>query len=233
MRTAGTDDGPSPRVARAGRLSGLYAVTPDLADTADLVARVEAALEGGAGAIQYRNKIADAALRFRQAEALARVTAARGGLFIVNDDATLCAAVGADGVHLGDDDLPCEAARALLGPGRVIGVTARNALAIAAAKAAGADYVGVGPVFPSTTKPSTVPVLGLDGLRSLVASSALPVVAISGIGLSNIASVAATGVHSAAVASDLLLAPDLAAHARSLASAFDSGARLSSVGRHP
>ena len=104
MPRAGTDDARRARRERALRVAGLYAVTPELADTADLVARVEAALDGGARAIQYRNKSAAAALKRPQAEALARVTAARGALFIVNDDAALCAEVDADGVHLGEDD---------------------------------------------------------------------------------------------------------------------------------
>ena len=84
MPRAGTDEATIRRRERAGRIEGLYAVTPDLADTADLVARVEAALDGGACAIQYRNKTASAALKHRQAEALARVTAAQGALYIVN-----------------------------------------------------------------------------------------------------------------------------------------------------
>ena len=126
MPTAGTD---ARRRARALRLAGLYAITPDLVDTARLIARVVAAIDGGARAIQYRNKSADAALRRAQTAALAQVHAARGALYIVNDDAALAAAVDADGVHLGEDDGGIEAARELVGPERIIGVSCYNRFA--------------------------------------------------------------------------------------------------------
>ena len=141
MRTAGIDDSAVVRRARARRLVGLYAVTPDLADTADLVARVEAALAGGAGAIQYRSKCTDAALRYGQAEALARIARERGALFIVNDDATLCAAVGADGVHLGETDGSAAVARAIIGPERIIGISCYNDFALAEAAVAAARAI--------------------------------------------------------------------------------------------
>ncbi len=146
--------------------------------------RVEAALAGGAGAIQYRSKGTDAALRHRQAEALARITTERGALFIVNDDPALCAAVGADGVHLGEDDGSPAVARAIIGPERIIGVSCYNDFALAeAAVAAGADYVAFGSFFPSSVKP--------DARRADVALLAragvldVPVVAIGGITAEN------------------------------------------------
>ena len=154
-RAAATDDAPSLRRARARRLRGLYAVTPDLADTADLVARVEAALAGGAGAIQYRNKTADAALRRSAGRALARVTrGARRAVHRQRRRRALRAPSGADGVHLGEDDGGIAAARAIVGPERIIGVSCYNDLARAeAAVAAGADYVAFGSFFPSRVKP--------------------------------------------------------------------------------
>ena len=105
-------------LARAARIAGLYAVTPDLADTAALVAKVAAALDGGAAAIQYRAKSAPVALRHEQARALAQLCAARRRLFIVNDDAGLACDVAADGVHLGVEDGVIGAARARVGPAR-------------------------------------------------------------------------------------------------------------------
>lgn len=216
MRTAGTDDGPSPRVARARRLSGLYAVTPDLADTADLVARVEAALDGGAGAIQYRSKIADAALKFKQAEALACVTAARGGLFIVNDDATLCAAVGADGVHLGETDGSVAAARAIIGPERIIGISCYNDFELArAGVAAGADYVAFGSFHASSVKPGA---RRADvALLARAAALGVPVVAIGGITAENARALERAGAHAVAVISAVFDAPDVKAAARAIA----------------
>jgi len=217
MRAVGIDDPSGLRCARARRLAGLYAVTPDLADTADLVARVEAALAGGAGAIQYRSKCAAAALRYRQAEALARITTERGALFIVNDDATLCAAVGADGVHLGESDGSAAAARAIIGPERIIGISCYNDFALAeAAVAAGADYVAFGSFFPSSVKP--------DARRADVALLAragtlgVPVVAIGGISAENAGSLERAGAHAVAVISAVFEAPDVEAAARAIAS---------------
>jgi len=216
MRAAGIDDAAVVRRAKARRLVGLYAVTPDLAGTADLVARVEAALAGGAGAIQYRSKSTDAALRHRQAEALARIATERGALFIVNDDATLCATVGADGVHLGESDGSAAAARAIIGPERIIGISCYNDFALAeAAVAAGADYVAFGSFFPSSVKP--------DARRADVALLAragtlgVPVVAIGGITAENAGSLERAGAHAVAVISAVFDAPDVEAAARAIA----------------
>ena len=148
-------DGALARRGLARRLRGLYAVTPDLADTADLVLRVEAAVAGGAMAIQYRNKLADAILRQQQAKALAHVVAKRDVLFIVNDDPALCKAVSADGVHLGEDDGSVAAARRIVGTECLIGVSCYDDFERArSAVAAGADYVAFGSFFPSSVKPA-------------------------------------------------------------------------------
>lgn len=216
MPAAGIDDAVVVRSARARRLVGLYAVTPDLADTADLVARVEAALAGGAGAIQYRSKGATAALRLRQAAALARISAKRGALFIVNDDAALCAAVGADGVHLGEADGSAAAARAIVGPERIIGISCYNDFALAeAAVAAGADYVAFGSFFPSSVKPEArradVALLARAGTLGV------PVVAIGGITAENAGSLERAGAQAVAVISAVFDPPDVEAAARAIA----------------
>lgn len=220
MPAARIDDALALRRARARRLAGLYAVTPDLADTADLVARVAAAVTGGAAAIQYRNKIADAALRRAQAAALARVHAARGALFIVNDDATLAAEVGADGVHVGEDDGSIVAAREIVGPDRIIGVSCYNDYARAeAAVAAGADYVAFGSFFASTVKPGAyrADVALLLRARHL----GVPVVAIGGITAENAGELERAGADAVAVISAVFDAPDVEAAARAFYGAFD------------
>ncbi|MGH8315813.1 MAG: thiamine phosphate synthase, partial [Steroidobacterales bacterium] len=104
------------------KLAGLYALTPDLDDTGKLSSRTAAALSGGASAIQYRSKMASAALMLEQASALRALCKARDATFIVNDDVELARAVGADGVHLGRDDASVAAARARLGSSAIIGV---------------------------------------------------------------------------------------------------------------
>jgi thiamine-phosphate pyrophosphorylase len=222
MRAAGIDDAAVVRRARARRLVGLYAVTPELADTAALAARVEAALAGGAGAIQYRSKSADAALRSGQAAALARITAKRGALFIVNDDAALCAAVGADGVHIGADDGGIAAARERVGPDRIIGVSCYDDFARAeAAVAAGADYVAFGSFFLSATKPGARRAdIGLLGRAKALA---VPIVAIGGITAVNARELARAGADAVAVISAVFDDGDSAAvkrASRAIVSAF-------------
>lgn len=220
MPAAATEDPLARRRARARRLRGLYAVTPDLADTADLVARVAAALAGGACAIQYRNKTADAPLRRAQAAALARVVAARGGLFVVNDDAALAAAVDADGAHVGEDDAGIAAARELVGPDRIVGVSCYDDFARAeAAVAAGADYVAFGSFFASGVKPAArradVALLGR------AAALPVPVVAIGGIDADNARELRRAGANAVAVISAVFGAPDVEAAARAIARQWD------------
>lgn len=200
MPTAGTD---ARRRARASRLAGLYAITPDVPDTGGLVARVVAAIDGGAHAIQYRNKTADAALRRAQAAALAQVRAARGGLYIVNDDAALAVAVDADGVHLGEDDGGIEAAREIVGPERIIGVSCYNRFELAqAAIAAGADYIAFGSFHRSSVKPDARRA-EMSLLRE-AGSLGVPVVAIGGITAANALAMFNAGADAVAVIADVL-----------------------------
>jgi thiamine-phosphate pyrophosphorylase len=205
MSAAATDDPVARRRARVRRLAGLYAVTPDLVDTADLVTRVEAAITAGASAIQYRNKTADAALARAQAAALARVHAARGALFFVNDDPALAAAVGADGVHVGEDDGAIAAARAIVGPDRLVGVSCYNDFDRArAAVAAGADYVAFGSFYLSSVKPDALRA-ELSLLRD-ASSLGVPVVAIGGIDAGNAGDLFAAGADAVAVISAVFAA---------------------------
>lgn len=200
---------------------GLYAllddsVRPDL----DLRAAARAVFAGGAGVVQLRLKRhsdRDALALARDVVALAAATRAR---VLVNDRVDLALLSGAHGVHLGDDDLPVAAARALLGPDALIGATTRSLAGIRAAADAGADHVGLGPVFATSTKPVPHALLGLDGLAQIANASPLPVVAIAGITLQNVGAVARAGARAAAVASDLLRADDLCAHAAALVAAF-------------
>ena len=188
------------RQARVRRLVGLYAVTPDIVDTATLVARVEAALAGGASAIQYRSKFAHTPLKRAQAAELARVSAARGGLFIVNDDAGLTVAVDADGVHLGEDDGSVAAAREIVGHERIIGVSCYNRFELAeSAVAAGADYIAFGSFFASSVKPDARRA-GID-LLVRAATLGVPVVAIGGITLENAGELVRAGADAVAVIS--------------------------------
>ena len=225
------DDALARRRSRASRIAGLYAVTPDLADTADLAARVAAAVAGGAAAVQYRNKSADPALKRAQAAALARVHATRGALFIINDDAALAAEADADGVHVGADDGSVAAAREIVGPDRIVGVSCYDDLARAeAAVAAGADYVAFGSFFASTVKTDArraeVELLGFA--RGL----GVPVVAIGGITAGNAPMLGRAGADAVAVISAVFDAPDVEAAARAIAAAFPVISRSSTTVTH-
>jgi thiamine-phosphate pyrophosphorylase len=197
MRTAAIDER---RRARAATLAGLYAVTPDLVDTEQLVRGVGAAFAGGARAIQYRNKAADSALARAQAAAIARIRAAHGGLYIVNDDPALAAAVDADGVHLGENDGAIAEAREVIGPDRIIGVSCYNRFELAeAAVAAGADYVAFGSFYASNVKPGA---RRADiSLLARAGSLGVPVIAIGGITAENARALFAAGASAVAVIS--------------------------------
>ena len=190
-------------------IRGLYAITPEEQDTAELLRKVRSALQGGARVLQYRNKLGEDALRLEQATALRGLTQEFGAMLIVNDDALLAQRVDADGVHLGFEDGSVAAARSLLGQHKIIGVSCYNQLSVAhEAVVAGADYVAFGAFFTSTVKPSA-PVATLELLRLARRELSLPLVAIGGITLVNGASVLAAGADAVAVISALFDAEDI------------------------
>lgn len=203
---------------------GLYAICDDSVRTElPLIRKCELLLEGGVRVIQLRMKNTPARAALAAARSVSSLCRNSGAVCLVDDRVDLALLADAHGVHLGDDDLPARRARTLLGPDRIIGVTVRNAQMAEEARDAGADYVGLGPVFPTATKSVAAPVLGIELLAKLVSQSPLPTVAISGIRLSNIGSVARAGAHGAAVISDLLTASDIPARARKLSRAFSAG----------
>lgn len=190
-------------------LRGLYAITPDTADTGLLVRMVEQALGAGASLLQYRNKIMSKDKRLLQAKELAPVARGYGVPFIVNDDLDIALAVGANGLHLGRDDGALGAARAQL-PGRLLGASCYNDPDLArAAVRAGADYIAFGSVFPSPTKPGAV----VAPLSLFQGDLGVPLCAIGGITLANAPGLIAAGASLLAVISDLFDAPDIAQRA--------------------
>ena len=215
------------RNARASRVAGLYAVTPDIDDTASLVAKVAAALDGGVAVVQYRNKTLAPDASRHQAVALARLHAVRGGLFIVNDDPQLAVDVDADGVHLGEDDAGIAGARARIGPDRLIGVSCYGDFERARdAVRQGVDYVAFGSFFASPVKPHArhADIALLARARAL----GVPVVAIGGITADNAAQLIDAGADAVAVISDIFAHDDLAAvtHAASAIAALFARARI-------
>jgi len=198
-------------------IKGLYALTPDCCDTEDLLRRARLVLAGGARILQYRNKIADTALRLQQACALRELTREFGVTFIVNDDAQLAALVDADGVHLGATDGEIKIARALLGHNKLIGVSCYNQLSLArSAVKAGADYVAFGAFYVSTVKPEAA-VATLDLLH---AELGVPIVAIGGITADNGAVLVEAGADALAVISAVFDAVDIQQAAKNLSKLF-------------
>jgi len=207
--------------AKRPGINGLYAITPDEPDTARLLSQVEQALRGGARILQYRNKSADASLKLQQASALRELTRAFDTTFIVNDDAALAAAVGADGVHIGGEDGSVAAARALLGKDRIVGVSCYNRPSLAQeAVRQGADYVAFGAFFPSSVKPGAV-CAEVAMLQAARRELAVPIVAIGGITAQNGAQLVQAGADALAVISALWNTSDIAQAAREFDNLFD------------
>ncbi len=147
-----------------------------------LLAAAGEALARGATAIQLRGKELPDRQLYALGEALVELTRRHGALFLVNDRVDLCLALEADGVHLGQDDLPVPVARTLLPPERIIGLSVDNVAEALAGERAGADYLGAGPVYPTSTKLDAGAVMGTDGLARICAAVSCPVVAIGGLG---------------------------------------------------
>jgi len=186
-------------------MRGLYAITPDLADTEALARKVEQALKAGVAMLQYRNKMLSRDQRLLQAKALAPLARGYGVPFIVNDDLEIALSVGANGAHLGRDDGELEAARSRLA-GKILGASCYADLEKArAAVRAGANYVAFGSVYPSPTKPGA-PRAPLGLFRN---DLGVPLCAIGGITLENAPALIAAGASLLAVISDLFDATDI------------------------
>ncbi|MEG0217972.1 MAG: thiamine phosphate synthase [Raoultibacter sp.] len=195
----------------------LYAVT----DRAWLRGRtlpdcVAAALAGGVTFVQLREKQVSFDERCALAREILPLCQAAGVPFVIDDDVEAALAVGACGVHVGQSDAACALARAALGPDKIVGVSVQTVEQALAAQAAGADYLGVGALFGTATKPDAVEVT-FDELAAICGSVNIPVVAIGGLNASTVAQLKGTGVDGAAVVSALFAADDIEAAARELA----------------
>ena len=207
-------------------IKGVYAITPDCANTTDLLHRVRLALTGKVRILQYRNKSANTAQRLEQAQALRKLTREFAITFIVNDDIQLASHVDADGVHLGASDDSVDTARAELGMHKIIGVSCYNRLSLAHnAVHAGADYVAFGAFFSSIIKPNAE-VADIELLQQARVEFAVPLVAIGGITLHNAALLVHAGADALAVISALFDAEDIMATAKKLSKLFNSNRLL-------
>ena len=218
--------------------TGLYALTPDSVDDDWLVMAVQAAIRGGASAVQYRNKAVGPAQRLRQAQRLARVCREDGALFIVNDSIELAHAAQADGLHIGREDGDPATLRAALGATPILGVSCYDSFERALAARAIADYCAFGSVFVSSVKPGAVRA-PLE-LFARARAAGLYALAIGGIDADNAFEVAAAGAAAVAVITAVFGAehgtrradaPAIEASARRLADAFAAGAQAAAAGQ--
>lgn len=168
-----------------------------------------ASAEAGAILFQYRNKTASMKEAYVEALALRQAAAKAGVLFIVNDRCDLALAVDADGVHLGQGDLPLDLARKVMGPNKLIGISTHNPDQVREARAGKPDYLGFGPIFPPGSKLDHDPVVGLEGLRAIRTLTSLPVFAIGGIQIGQVGDVMKAGADGMAVISAILTAKDI------------------------
>lgn len=188
----------------------------------DLLILVEAALRGGVTLVQLREKQAPRDAVIARARALKACLDRNGVPLIINDDLDVALAVDAAGLHLGQDDIDPAVARAALGPGKIIGLSAGNAAEAARVDPAVVDYAGVGPAYVTGSKADAGDAIGLSGLSALRARLALPLVAIGGITAANAGAVMATGVEGVAVVSAICGAPDPEPAARALRRVIDA-----------
>jgi thiamine-phosphate pyrophosphorylase len=187
----------------------LYLVTdPGLCAARGLLATVLAAVAGGAGVVQLRDKAADDAELTRLARALKAALAPVGVPLVVNDRVGVAVAAGADGLHIGQQDGDLHAARAAIGPEMLLGLSIENAAQASGIDPAAVDYIGAGPVFDTGTKPDAAPALGLAGLAAVCRAAPVPAVAIGGIGPGNARAAVEAGAAGVAVVSAICAADD-------------------------
>ncbi len=200
---------------RPRTLHGLYVILdPQASQGRPLGDLLVLAAAAGARLFQYRDKVSPPAEAYRQGLELRLAAADAGATFLVNDRCDLALAVEADGVHLGQEDLPLSYARAILGPDMIIGISTHNEVQVREATAGGADYLGFGPIFPTGTKPDHEAVVGVEGFRAIRPLTHLPVFAIGGITVERVRPLIEVGASGVAVVSAVAGAADVAGAVR-------------------
>src|SRR5437588_9315343 len=210
-------------------LSLYVVVDPHLTGGRDPIAVARAALLGGATMLQLRDKSASTRVLLATARDLVALAHKRGARLIVNDRVDVALAAGADGVHLGPDDLPVTAARAIMGPRALMGFSAGTPEEARDAEVAGADYVGTGAIYATSSKPDAGAAIGVEGLVAVLRATRLPVVAIGGIRHGRAAPCIAAGAAGVAVITAVTRAADVEGAARALRDEVE-GARRARLG---
>ncbi|MBN2589853.1 MAG: thiamine phosphate synthase [Sedimentisphaerales bacterium] len=193
-------------------IRGYYFITDSGLSKAGNLSDVEQALKANVSVIQYRNKTSDTREFFEEAIALRKIC--KNATFLINDRIDIALACNADGVHLGQSDMPYKTAREILGPNKIIGLTVHSIEDALAAQEMGADYIGAAPIFATTTKSDAGTPLGVEGLKEICQKVELPVVAIGGIDLSNAQSVINAGADSICAISAVITKENVCAEAK-------------------
>ena len=189
----------------------LYLVTNRYQDSLEsFLEKVEMACRSGVTVIQLREKDLTTSQYYQLAKQVKEITDAYQVPLIIDDRLDVCLAVDAAGLHIGDDELPVSVARQVLGPDKILGVTAKTVKRALEAETSGADYLGTGAIFPTTTK-ENAPITLISTLKTICQTVAIPVVAIGGLTSENIDQLAATGIAGVAVVRDLMQAEDIEA----------------------
>ncbi|KPJ53572.1 hypothetical protein AMJ39_04155 [candidate division TA06 bacterium DG_24] len=202
----------------------LYVITDRrLARGRPLEALVAQAIAGGATIVQLRDKESNDRILYEDARSLRKLTGERGIPLIINDRVDLALAVNADGVHLGQEDMPPDVARRLLGSGKILGLSTHSEDQARAAARASPDYIAIGPIYATTTKENALPPLGTEIIAGLRPELRVPIVAIGGIDKTNATLVGRAGADGIAVISAVMGADDVMAAASDLRAAFRQG----------
>ena len=196
----------------------LYLVTDDQQDLATLEHVVEQSVEGGVTMVQVREKHGDVRAFIERAQRVKAILSGTGVPLIINDRVDVALAVDADGLHLGQSDMPAEIARQLIGEDKILGLSIENEQQLKEAEHLPIDYIGLSAIFATPTKTNTKKHWGVEGLKSALETTKLPIVGIGGINESNIPELMATGVHGLALVSAICQADDPKAAAQHLLS---------------
>ena len=199
----------------------LYLVTNRYQDSLEnFLEKVETACRSGVTIIQLREKNLTTNQYYQLAKQVKEITDAYQVPLIIDDRLDICLAVDAAGLHIGDDELPVSVARKVLGPEKILGVTAKTVKRALEAETSGADYLGTGAIFPTTTK-ENAPITLISTLKTICQMVAIPVVAIGGLTSENIDQLAATGIAGVAVVRDLMQAEDIEAKTQAFLAKLD------------
>ncbi len=190
-------------------MKGYYFITDEALSAAGIMSDVEKAVAAGVAVVQYRNKTADTRRLYDEARRIRQLCAGTGTRLVINDRIDIALAVDADGVHIGNEDMPYGEARRILGAGTIIGVTVHDLAEAVAAAGAGADYLGVSPIYATGTKTDAGAPCGVETLAAIRRACAVPLVAIGGIGIDNVEEVIRAGADMVCAISAVVVKPDV------------------------